>query len=91
MPGFYSVYFCPLSKIHLSVTGKDPDLPKIISDGQVSAKADDVAVTIDERLPLVHREPQVTIDVVRVILNKLQCFTMYVDWSRMGRKIPTNK
>ncbi|XP_021379810.1 otoferlin-like isoform X8 [Mizuhopecten yessoensis] len=43
--------------------GKDPDAPKIISEGHVSVKADDVAVTIDERLPLVHKEPsRVNID-----------------------------
>ncbi|KAK3090409.1 hypothetical protein FSP39_011632 [Pinctada imbricata] len=49
--------------------GKDPDAPKIIGT-QVSVKAEDVAVNIDERFPLINKERPITINTLDVKKQK---------------------
>ena len=49
------------------ILGKNPDAPHIVTtnqSGQVSVKTTDVAVTIDENVPLIKKETQISIDLV---------------------------
>lgn len=50
------------------VKGTD-DIKIIGSDNSVSVKADDVAVNLDENLPLIGREQYITIDTVSMGIN----------------------
>lgn len=45
------------------------DIKIIGSDNSVSVKADDVAVNVDENLPLIGREQYITIDTVSMGIN----------------------
>lgn len=51
------------------ITGKKPDAPHVIHTGPMSVKTSDVAVTIDENLPLIKKETQITIDHVGSLVN----------------------
>ena len=67
------MYLLPnFHKFILYIVGKDPDAPKIIGT-QASVKADDVAVNIDERFPLINKEQPITINTVCTSLVLIQC------------------
>lgn len=44
------------------LVGKKPDATHVIHTGPMSVKVSDVVVTIDENLPLIKKETQITID-----------------------------
>jgi len=62
--------------IALYVTGKKPGAPHVIHTGPMSVKVSDVAVTIDENLPLIKKETQITIDHVSQ-LSITDCAPLY--------------
>ena len=54
--------FYAKNKTHISFTGRDLDAAKIVTE--VSTKAEDVAISIDEKQPLISRDQVITIDAV---------------------------
>ena len=68
----YCIYYKTFINSYDYIIGKDPDAPKIIGT-QASVKADDVAVNIDERFPLINKEQPITINTVCTSLVIIKC------------------
>jgi hypothetical protein len=52
------------------IPGKDPDVPRVVgttpgAPSVVSVKAQDVAITLDEKHPLIMKDQVITIETVR--------------------------